>query len=154
MGAPMFDCAVRTSVVTTALGIVGIVPQASALGTGRLVRLRQIVISNTTATAFTVGWGLGTTAGTTPGATGTIARRASASLDAASIASVPTTYTTWPTQPTALNGRLTVPGSGTLIWTYNEGEELIVPPAATPLPFVIYNIGTGQISDVTLSWTE
>lgn len=155
MAAPMFDCAVRTTSVTASNGQCGILPQSSAMGTGRIARLRQIVISNTTVTAFTVGWALAAGAGTTPGGNGTILRRQSSFIDAAPVVTVPTTYATWPVIPAAgFNGRLTIPASGTLIWNYNEGEELIITPAATGLPFIIWNIGTGQIADITLSWTE
>jgi hypothetical protein len=47
-----------------------------------------------------------------------------------------------------------VPGSSLVIWTFNEGEELLVPPAATPLPLCVFNTGTGQVADVTLTWEE
>jgi hypothetical protein len=156
MGLPIFETSVRTSQVTSGQVLCSLLPQASALGTGRIIRLRGMAISNTTATGFGIGWGLATAAGATPGAAaGVILRRGSAVIDAASVVqAVYTTYGTQPTAPAAYNGRLFVPGAGTLIWTWDNGEELIVPPAATALPFAIWNTGAGQVSDVTLWWEE
>ncbi len=156
MAAPLFDCAVRTSVTASGGALVQLVPPAAALGTGRMLRLRQITISNTTATAFGVGLGIATAAAVTPATAGTILRRSTAvgAVDAASVASVWTTFGTTPTAPTGYTARLFVPGSSTLIYVFNEGEELMVPPAATPLPFCVFNTGTGQVSDITLTWEE
>ena len=156
MASPIYDCAVRTSVVASGGALVQLVPPAAALGTGRIPRLRQISISNTTATAFGVGLGQATAAAVTPATAGTILRRTptTGATDPASVCSVWTTFATTPTAPSAYNVRLFVPASSTVIWVWNEGEELQVPPAATPLPFCIFNTGTGQIADVTLSWTE
>lgn len=156
MGLPLYDSAVRTSNVTSGQPIVTLLPQASALGTGRMIRLRQVAISNTTATGFGVGLGIATAAGSTPGGAGTALRRSNSvgPVDPASTASVFTTYTTAPTAPGSYNARLWIPGNSLVIWVFNEGEEMYVPPAATPLPFGVFNTGTGQISDVTLSWEE
>lgn len=156
MGLPIFETSVRTSQVTSGQVLAALLPQASALGTGRVLRLRTLVISNTTATGFGVGWGLATAAGATPGgAAAVILRRGSAAVDAASVAqALYTTYATQPTAPTAYNTRLFVPGSGTLIWTWGDGEELVVPPAATALPFCVWNTGVGQVSDLSLAWEE
>lgn len=155
MGLPMFDCAVRTSQVTAATALCGILPAASAPGTGRPLRLRQILISNTTTTAFQVAWGMATAAGATPGGAGTVARRGFSGIDPPS--TVQGVYTTWATNPTAPAGysfRGTVPGGSLLAIPYNDDEELLIPPAATALPFCIWNISTGQISDVTFTWEE
>lgn len=155
MGLPMFDCAVRTSQVTSGQVLAGILPAAAAPGTGRPLRLRQVIISNTTATAFSVSWGLATTAGATPGGAGTVARRGFVGLDPAT--TVQGVYTTWGTQPTApagLNMRLTVPGNSMVIMPYGDNEELVIPPATTALPFCVFLTGTGQVADVTFSWEE
>lgn len=156
MAQPLFDCAVRTSVVASGGALVQLVPPALAVGTGRMLRLRQVSISNTTATAFGVGLGIATAAAVTPATAGTILRRSNTTgaIDPASVASVWTTFGTTPTAPSAYSVRLFVPASSTVIWVWNEGEELMVPPAATPLPFCVFNTGTGQIADITLSWGE
>src|SRR4051812_19746939 len=152
MGLPIFDCAVRTSVVTASGAMVQLVPPAGAVGTGRMVRLRQLLISNTTVTAFACAFGLATVAAVTPATAGVIAKRSQ--QDPASVSAVWTTFGTTPTAPNGVHGRLWIPASGRVIVPFNEGEELLVPPASTPLPFCIWNIGTGQICDVTLSWEE
>jgi hypothetical protein len=155
MANPLYDCAVRTSVVTQNGASVQLVPPASALGTGRMVRLRQCAISNTTGTGFGVGLGIATAAAVTPATAGVIHKRSSGAWDAAAISLVWTTFATTPTAPTDFSARLWIPGNALVIWVWNEGEELHVPPAATPLPFCIWNLGTaGQITDVTLSWEE
>lgn len=156
MGAPIYDVAVRTSVVTSAAAMIQLVPPASALGTGRMLRLRQVVIANTTATGFGVGLGIATAAAVTPATAGTIMRRSNTvgAVDAASVAAVWSTFGTTPTAPTGYNVRLFVPGSAMVVWVFPEGEELMVPPASTPLPFCVFNTGTGQVADVTLSWEE
>lgn len=156
MGMPLFDCAVRTTVVTAAGAQVQLVPPASALGTGRMVRLRQVAVSNTTATGFGIGLGIASAAAVSPITGGVIARRSNTvgAIDAAAISLVWTAFTTTPTAPTGYNARLWVPGNSLVIWAFNEGEELMVPPAATPLPFCVWNIGTGQVSDITLTWEE
>ena len=156
MASPIYDCAVRTSVVASGGALVQLVPPAAALGTGRVLRLRQITISNTTATAFGVGVGIATAAAVTPATAGTILRRtvSTGATDPASTALVWSTFATTPTAPANYNLRLFVPASGTVIYVWNEGEELQVGPAATPLPLCIFNTGTGQIADVTLTWTE
>jgi hypothetical protein len=156
MGMPLYDCAVRTSVVASGGALVQLVPPAAALGTGRAVRLRQVAISNTTATAFGVGLGIATAAAVTPATAGTILRRTNTvgAMDAPAISLVWTTFATTPTAPTGYSARLWVPGNALVIWSYNEGEELIIPPAATPLPFCVFNTGTGQVADITLSWEE
>lgn len=153
MAAPLYDCAVRTSVVTAAGAMVQLVPPASALGTGRMPRLRQVSISNTTATAFGVGLGIATAAAVTPATAGTIVRRRP-SVDPAAISLVWSTFATTPTAPTGFNARLWIPANSLVIYGFNEGEELDIPPASTPLPFCIWNNGTGQIADVTLTWSE
>lgn len=152
----LFDCAVRTSVVASGGALVQLVPPAAALGTGRMLRLRQVAISNTTATAFGVGLGIATAAAVTPATAGTILRRTNTvgAVDAASVANVWTTFATTPTAPSAYSARLFIPASSLVVWVFNEGEELMIPPAATPLPFCIFNTGTGQIADVTLTWEE
>lgn len=157
MGYPMFDCAVRTSNVTSGASLVTLVPQAAAIGTGRVIRMRQVAISNTTATGFGIGLGIGGSAGTTPATPGTILRRGTtvgATDPATTSQGVFTSYTTQPTTPTAYSVRLWVPGSSMVVWVWNDGEELIVPPAATALPFGVWNTGVGQISDITLTWEE
>jgi hypothetical protein len=156
MGLPLFDCAVRTSVVTAAAAQVQLVPQASALGTGRMIRLRQVAIANTTATGFGVGLGVATAAAATPATAGTILRRSNTvgAIDPASTALVWTTFATTPTAPTGYTARLWIPGNALVVWAFPDGDELLVPPAATPLPFCVFNIGTGQISDITLTWEE
>jgi hypothetical protein len=156
MGLPLYDCSVRTSVVTSAAAMVQLVPQAAALGTGRAVRLRQIAISNTTATGFGVGLGIASAAAVTPATAGVILRRSNTvgAIDPPSVSLVWTTFGTTPTAPTGYSARLWVPGSSLVVWAYNDGDELIVPPAATPLPFCVFNTGTGQISDITLTWEE
>jgi hypothetical protein len=92
----------------------------------------------------------------TPATAGTILRRSNAvgPIDAPSVSLVWTTFATTPTAPVGYSARLWVPGSSLVIWTWNEGEELIVPPNATPLPFCVFNTGTGQVADVSLSWEE
>lgn len=136
--------------------IIQLVPPAAALGTGRLLRLRQISVSNTTATAFGIGLGIATAAAVTPATAAVIVRRSNTvgAIDAASTASVWTTFATTPTAPAGYSVRLFVPASSTIIYVFNEGEELMVPPNATPLPLCIFNTGIGQIADVTLTWEE
>lgn len=156
MGLPLYDCAVRTSVVASGGALVQLVPQASALGTGRMVRLRQVAISNTTATGFGVGLGIATAAAVTPATAGTILRRSNnvGPIDPPSVSLVWSTFATTPTAPTGYSARLWVPGNSMVIWGYPDGDELFVPPAATPLPFCVFNTGTGQVADITLSWEE
>lgn len=152
----MFDVAARTSVTASGGALIQLVPPALALGTGRILRLRQIAISNTTATAFGVGLGVATVAAVTPATAQTILRRSNTvgPVDAASTALVWTTFGTTPTAPTAYSARLWIPASSLVVWIFNDGEELMVPPAATPLPFCVFNTGTGQVSDITLTWVE
>lgn len=156
MGLPMYDCAVRTSVVASGGALVQLVPQAAALGTGRMVRMRQVAISNTTATGFGVGLGIASAAAVTPATAGTILRRSNTvgPTDPASTALVWSTFATTPTAPGGYSARLWVPPNGLVVWTWDDGDELMVPPAATPLPFCVFNTGTGQIADVTLTWEE
>jgi hypothetical protein len=156
MAMPLYDCAVRTSKVASGEALVQLVPQASALGTGRMIRLRQVAISNTTATAFGVGIGIATAAAGTPATAQTIMRRGNpvGPVDAASTALVWAGFTTTPTAPTGYNARLWVPASSLVVWVFPEGEELMVPPASTPLPLCVFNTGTGQVADVTLTWAE
>jgi hypothetical protein len=156
MGLPLYDCAVRTSVVASGGALVQLVPQAAALGTGRSVRIRQVSISNTTATGFGVGLGVASAAAVTPATAGVILRRSNTvgPIDPPSTALVWTTFATTPTAPTGYTARLWVPGSSLVVWAFPDGDELIVPPAATPLPFCVFNTGTGQIADITLTWEE
>jgi hypothetical protein len=156
MGLPIFDCAVRTSVVASGGALVQLVPPAAALGTGRMVRMRRLAISNTTTTAFGVGLGIASAAAATPATAGTIVRRSNAvgATDPAAASLVWTTFATTPTAPTGYSARLWVPASSLVVWVWNEGEELLVGPASTPLPFCVFNTGTGQIADITLTWEE
>lgn len=156
MGMPLYDCSARTSVVASGGALIQLVPPATALGTGRMLRLRQVAISNTTATAFGIGLGIATAAAVTPATAGTILRRSNTvgPTDPASVASVWTTFGTTPTAPTGYSARLWIPASSLVVWVFNEGEELMIPPAATPLPFCVFNTGTGQVADITLSWEE
>jgi hypothetical protein len=154
MALPLFDCAVRTSVVASGGALVQLVPPAAVLGAGRMVRLRACAISNTTATGFGVGLGVASAAAVTPATAGNIVRRTTGAFDPVTVSSVWTTFATTPTAPTGFNVRLFVPGSSMVVWTWPEGEELWVPPASTPLPFCVFNTGTGQIADVTLTWSE
>lgn len=156
MGLPLYDCSVRTSVTASGGALVQLVPPASALGTGRLIRLRQVAVSNTTATAFGVGLGVATAAAVTPATAGTILRRSNTvgPIDPPSVSLVWSTFGTTPTAPTGYSARLWVPANSLVFWNWNEGEELCVPPASTPLPFCVFNTGTGQVADVTLSWAE
>jgi hypothetical protein len=118
--------------------------------------MRQVVISNTTATAFGVGLGIASAAAVTPATAGTVLRRSNAvgSIDPAGISLVWSTFGTTPTAPAGYSARLWVPASGVVVWVWNEGEELLVPPAATPLPFCVFNTGAGQVADITLTWGE
>lgn len=136
--------------------MVQLVPPAAALGTGRMVRLRQVSISNTTATGFGVGLGIASAAAVTPATAGTPLRRTNTTgaIDPAPISLVWTTFGTTPTAPAAYSARLFVPGSSMVVWVFNEGEELMIPPASTPLPFCVFNTGTGQVADITLTWEE
>lgn len=154
MSGLLYDCAVRTSVTASGGALVQLVPPAAAAGTGRMVRLRQVTISNTTATGFGVGLGIATAAAVTPATAGTILRRTTSAIDAASVSSVWSTFGTTPTAPAGYSARLWVPGSSMVIYAFNEGEELLIPPASTPLPFCVFNTGTGQVADITLSWQE
>ena len=156
MALPLYDVALRTSVVASGGALIQLVPPALALGTGRILRLREVMISNTTATGFGVGLGIASAAAVTPATAGTIMRRTTAvgAIDPASTAAVWSTFATTPTAPTGYNKRLWVPAAGTVIYTFNEGEELLIPPAATPLPFCVFNTGTGQIADISLTWGE
>lgn len=156
MGYPMYDCAVRTSVVASGGALVQLVPPAAALGTGRMVRLREVWISNTTATGFGVGLGIASAAAATPATPGVIMRRSNnvGQVDPAPISLVWTTFATTPAAPSGYHKRLWVPGNSLVIATFNEGEELMIPPAATPLPFCVFNTGTGQVADISLTWEE
>lgn len=156
MGLPLYDCSVRTSVVASGGALVQLVPPAAALGTGRMIRLRQVAISNTTATGFGVGLGVATAAAVTPATAGTILRRSNTvgPIDPVSVALVWSTFATTPTAPAGYSARLWVPGNSLVIWGYPDGDELLIPPAATPLPFCVFNTGTGQVADITLTWEE
>lgn len=156
MGYPIYDCAVRTSVTASGGALVQLVPPAAAVGTGRIVRLRQVAISNTTATGFGVGLGIASAAAVTPATAGTILRRSNtvAPIDPAAISLVWSTFGTTPTAPTGYTARLWVPGNAMVVWVFNDGEELMIPPASTPLPFCVFNTGTGQVADISLSWEE
>lgn len=151
--ATLYDCAVRTSVVASGGALVQLVPPVGALGTADMVRLRLVAISNTTATAFGVGLGLATAAAVTPATAGTTVKRF-AGVDSASSSLVWSTFATTPTAPAGYTARLWVPGNALVVWTWNEGEELLVPPAATPLPFCVFNTGVGQVADITLAWSD
>jgi hypothetical protein len=155
MGLPIYDCAIRSAAPASGGAMIQLVPPVAALGTGRMVRLRQVAISNTTSTGFGVGLGIATAAAVTPATAGTPVRRSNTvgAIDAAPISLVWGTYGTTPTMGN-LNARLWVPGNGMVVWIYNEGEELCIPPAATPLPFCVFSTGTSQVSDITLSWEE
>jgi hypothetical protein len=156
MGYPIYDCSVRTSVTASGGAMCQLVPPAAALGTGRLIRMKQVVISNTTATGFGVGLGIATAAAVTPATAGVILRRTNTvgAHDPASVSLVWVTFATTPTAPTGYSARLWVPGNSTVYFGWNDGEELYVPPAATPLPFCVFNTGVGQIADITMSWEE
>ena len=155
MGYPIYDVSVRTSQVTAGQVMCALLPQAAAAGTGRPARLRQIAICNTTTTAFGVGIGIAGGAGATPGGAAAPVRRGPSTYDPpASTANLYTTYATQPAVPTNYSARLWVPGGSMVVWYYNDGEELVVMPAATPIPFCIWNISTGQVSDVTISFEE
>lgn len=155
MGYPIYDVSVRTSQVTSGQVLCALLPQAAAAGTGRPARIRQIAISNTTATAYGVGIGIATAAGATPGAGAAPIRRGPTTIDPPpSTQSLYTTYATQPTAPTVYHARLWIPGSSLVIWYYNDGEELVLSPASTPLPMGIWLTSTGQISDVTISFEE
>jgi hypothetical protein len=134
MAMPLFDCSVRTSVVASGGALVQLVPPASALGTGRLVRMRQVAISNTTATGFGVGLGIASAAAVTPATAGTILRRSNTvgPIDPAAVSLVWSTFGTTPTAPTGYSARLWVPGNAMVVWVWNEGEELVVPPCRDP----------------------
>lgn len=156
MGMPLFDCSMRTSVVASGGALIQLVPPAAALGTGRMLRLRQVAVSNTTATAFGVGLGVASVAAVTPATAGVILRRSNTvgPIDAASVALVWTTFATTPTAPAGYTARLWIPANSLVIYAFNEGEELLIPPAATPLPFCVFNTGVGQVADISLSWEE
>jgi hypothetical protein len=156
MAAPLYDCAVRTSVVASGGAMVQLVPPAAALGTGRIIRLHQIAVSNTTATGFGVGLGIATAAAVTPATAGTVLRRTNTvgATDPAAISLVWSTFGTTPTAPAGYSVRLWVPGNSMVVWVWNEGEELLVPPASTPLPFCVFSTGTGQVADISLTWEE
>jgi hypothetical protein len=156
MGLPLYDVAVRTSVVASGGAMVQLVPQAAAVGTGRMIRIRQVSISNTTATGFGVGLGVATAAAVTPATAGTILRRSNAvgPIDPPSTALAWTTFATTPTAPAGYTARLWIPGNSLVIYGFADGDELLVPPASTPLPFCVFNTGTGQISDISLTWEE
>lgn len=136
--------------------MVQLVPQAAALGTGRCCRLREVVISNTTATAFGVGLGIATAAAVTPATAGTILRRSNTvgPIDPPSVSLVWSTFGTTPTAPAGYSKRLWCPANSMVVYSFPDGDELIIPPAATPLPFCVFNTGTGQIADVCLTWEE
>lgn len=153
MAAPLYDCAVRTSVVAAGGAMVQLVPPIGAVATARMTRLRLVSISNTTATAFGVGLGLASAAAVTPATLGVIVKRSPVTAPTP-VASVFSTFATTPTAPSGYSVRLWVPANSTVIWVWPEGEELTVPPNATPLPFCVFSTGVGQIADVTLSWTE
>ena len=156
MAQNLIDCAVRTSVTASGGALVQLVPPTGALGTGRIVRLRQIAISNTTATAFGIGLGIASAAAVTPATAGIPLRRTTTvgAIDPAPVSLVWTTFGTTPTAPSAYTARLWIPASSLVIYAFNEGEELQIPPNATPLPFCIFNTGVGQIADITLTWQE
>jgi len=156
MGLPLYDCSVRTSVTASGGAMVQLVPEAAALGTGRACRVRQVAISNTTATAFGVGLGVATAAAVTPATAGTILRRSNTvgPIDPPSKSLVWSTFATTPTAPTGYTARLWIPGNSLVVWVFPDGDELIVPPAATPLPFCVFNTGTGQVADIVLTWEE
>jgi hypothetical protein len=156
MGLPLFDASVRTSQTASGSILVAVAPQGAAAGTGRPIRIRQFAISNTTATAFGVGFGIATNAGTTPGTSaGTPNRRGSSALDPPStVSGIYTTYATNPAAPSMYSGRLWVPGNSMVVWVFADGDELVVPPASTPIPFCIWNTGTGAVSDISITWEE
>lgn len=153
MAAPLYDCSMRTSVVASGGALIQLVPPVGAVATGRVVRLREVAISNTTATAFGIGIGIATAAAVTPATAGTVMRR-NVGLDPAAISLVWTTFATTPTAPTGFHKRLWIPASSLVIYSFPEGEELLVPPSGTPLPFCVFNTGTGQVADISLTWSE
>jgi len=158
MGLPLYDASVRTSQVTSGQVLCALLGPTGAVGTARAIRIRQVIISNTTATGFGVGLGLAGGAGATPGGGAGSppgVRRGSSAIDTPSVAAnLYTTYATQPTVPSIYAFRLWVPGSSMVVLPFADGDELVVPPAATPLPFCIWNTGTGQIADVSLTWEE
>ena len=153
MAAPLYDCAVRTSVVAAGGAMIQLVPPTGAVATARMTRLRLISVSNTTATGFGVGYGLASVAAVTPATAGVIVKRWPVTAPNP-VATVFSTFATTPTAPAGYTARLWVPPNSTVIWVFPEGEELLVPPSASPLPFCVFSTGTGQIADITLSWTE
>lgn len=153
MASNLYDASARTSVVAIGGALIQLVPPIGAQGTARNVRLREVAISNTTATAFGVGLGIATVAAVTPATAVTIARRNNG-LDPSPISLVWTTFATTPTAPTGFNKRLWIPASSLVIYSFNEGEELLILPNTTPLPFCVFNTGTGQIADISLTWSE
>lgn len=153
MAAPIYDTSVRTTVVALGGAMVQLVPPVGATGTARMVRLRLVSISNTTAVGFGVGLGLATAAAVTPSGNGIIVKRSPLTAPTP-VASIFSAFVTTPTAPTGFSIRLWVPGNSTVIWVFQEGEELTVPPSATPLPFCVFSTGVGQIADITLTWTE
>ena len=160
MGLPLYDASCRTSQVTSGQVLCALLPAVGAAGSAvgvRTLRVRQIMICNTTATGFGVGVGLATAAGATPagGVGSPPGQRRGGSTDAPSSAqNLFTTYATQPTAPAVYPFRLWVPGSSMVILPFAVGDELVVAPAATPLPFCIWNTGTGQIADVSITWEE
>lgn len=158
MGLPLYDLAARTSNVTSGGALIAVAPAAVAAGssaTARVMRLRQVAVSNTTATGFGVGIGIASAAGATPTSLLTSIVRRGGTGDATSTASAAATaWGTTPTAPTAYSARLWVPGNSLVVWVFGDGEELLATPAATALPFGVWNTGTGQIADVTVSWEE
>lgn len=158
MGLPLFDASARTSQVTSGQVLCALLPAAGTPGSSvsiRQLRIRQVIISNTAATGFGVGVGLATAAGATPGGGAGAGQRRGGSNDATSSAqNLYTTYATQPTAPSPYAFRLWVPGNSTAFLPFADGDELVAPPAATPLPFCIWNTGTGQVADVSITWEE
>jgi len=157
MGLPLYDTSWRSTQTASGSVLGALLPQAAAVGTGRQVRIRQIAIANTTATGFGIGYGVATTAGVTPaGGVGSPpgVRRGGPTDPPSTAQNVFTTYATQPAPPAIYSGRLWIPGGSMVVWPFADGDELVVPPAATPFPFCLWNTGTGQIADCSITFEE
>lgn len=160
MGLPLFDASARTSQTASGAVQVALLPAAAAPGssaTARNLRVRTVWISNTTATGYSVGVGLATSAGATPG--GGVGsppgvRRGGTGEALSTAQNMFTTYATQPTAPTIYPFRLWIPGNSLVVLPFADGDEYLVPPAATAFPFCVWNIGTGQVSDISITWEE
>ena len=140
-----YSASTRTAAGSTTTPLIGI--QAIA---GVALKIREIGVFNTTATAVALKVSRTTTAGTATGLTET-------KLEPDSAAASGTAFVTYTGDPT-LGDEVcrtilgAAPGAG-VIWTF-DAEPLRVPAGTANGLVVVVSTGTGQICDAYIVWDE